>query len=644
MEDRISPQEEQRLAAAIESAAARANIDDKADRNEVLASFLKKANVDARFAKVASALFNKRITVLTLRKTADDHKADPFALTDADTVYNLVAGEPQEKAASVMEPMRAALVDLIPDGYMEKAASEETPKRIPYEYTVTMENFQKHLTGMLEKYAARMTNLKDTINSLEGKVEKETEEVVSFFKKAAENSYDFTTAVNVFGSGFEKLVKKAFPDRSYEQTAPAIRPNTNIFKKIGSAVQDSETLESLKLFQDAFSTGLFQLTKAASELGKEIQKYEYHGLFKKADAGTQAPAGPAPTPPTPPTPADPVDPSTIKVTPSNDQVAYVGGAMMPLTAGALGSLVAFPTGLAMNTLNSFGNVMSNARNMYLAGTDVGASPAAVIDSNFLTRDRYRDRLLSWSDMSADPTLALYPAEQVFQATQKAMDMDSSLERPDRREVLRTQVAQLLAQNGRASTADMAALATTLRYLAAAEPGAVQDAATNAKSLSKEDRPVAPAIKNPFEGLSVKDWDKLVADSTKAFNDEYKGYFDQAEANKGKAEKEQQAEAKKQDAANKKTYEAEKKTYEAEQAKVTDYNNQMAAYKKDMAKAIQDLHIRPRISQNTGKTEYWEVLNNKGKVTKTIPNSTAVSLINDRIADPQFDMSRTGKKP
>ena len=637
MEDRISPQEEQRLAAAIESAAARANVDDKADRNQVLASFLKNANVDARFAKVASALFNKRITVLTLRKTADDHKADPFALTDADTVYKLVAGEPQEKAASVMEPMRAALVDLIPDGIMEKAASEETPKRIPYEYTVTMENFQKHLTGMLEKYAARMTNLKDTINSLEGKVEKETEEVVSFFKKAAENSYDFTTAVNVFGSGFEKLVKKAFPDRSYEQTAPAIRPNTYIFKKIGSAVQDSETLESLKLFQDAFSTGLFQLTKAASELGKEIQKYEYHGLFKKADAGTQAPAGPAPTPPTPPAP---VDPSSIQVTPSNDQLAYLGGGMSALVPGALAAAISLPTGLAMNTLNSFGNVMGNARNMYLAGTDVSTSPAAVIDSNFLTRDRYRDRLLSWSDMSADPTLSLYPAEQVFQATQKAMDMDSSLERPDRRELLRTQVAQLLAQNGRASTADMAALATTLRYLAAAEPNTAMEGMMNAKTLSKEDRPEAVRFNNPLDGVSTKDMDTMVSKSMDALTKELEKGIDRSDANKETAEKERKAEAKKQDEAN-------QKTYEAEQAKVTDYNNQMAAYKKDMAKAIKDLHIRPSISQTTGKTEHWEVLNNKGKVIKTIPNSTAVSLINDRIADPQFDMrvdNSKGKKP
>lgn len=634
MEDRISPQEEQRLAAAIESAAARANIDDKADRNEVLASFLKKANVDARFAKVASALFNKRIAVLTLRKTADDHKADPFALTDADTVYNLVAGEPQEKAASVLEPMSASIVDLIPDGSMEKAASEEKPQRIPYEYTVSMERFQKHLDGMLDKYASKMRGLNDSINSMEGKMEKSTAEIVDFFKKASEDSYDFTTAVNVFGSGFEQLVKKAFPDRSYEQTAPAIRPDTPIFKKIAAAVEQQEVLDAFKEFRDAFATGLFQFTKAASDLGNEIKKYEFHGLLKKADAGTPMPGNPPPTP-TPPTPTDP---SKIDVNPSNDAVAYAGASMLPLTAGALSTAFALPTGLAVNTLNSFGNVMGNARNMYLAGTDPSTAPAAVIDSNFLTRDRYRDRLLSWSDMSADPTLSLYPAEQVFQATQKAMDMDSSLERPDRREVLRTQVAQLLAQNNRASTADMAALATTLRYLAAAEPGAVQDAAVNVKSLSKEDRPDPVRFNNPLEGISTKDEDKFIEDANKAFLTEATKGVDRHDANKEKAESEAKAQAKKQDEAN-------QKTYNDAQAQVAAYNSQNAAWKKDVAKAIKDLHLKPVIQQTSGKTDHWELLDNKGNTIKSLPNSQALSLINQRIADPQFDLraEKGGKK-
>lgn len=636
MEDRISPQEEQRLAAAIESAAARANIDDKADRNEVLASFLKKANVDARFAKVASALFNKRITVLTLRKTADDHKADPFALTDADTVYNLVAGEPQEKAASVLEPMSASIVNLVPDGCMEKAASEQKPQRLPYEYTVSVDRFQHQLGGMLDKYAKKMHWLNDSINSLEGKLEKNTEEIVSFFKKASEDSFDFTTAVNVFGSGFESLVKTAFPDRSYEQTAPAIRPNTEIFRKIATAVEQKEILDSFKEFRDAFSTGLFQFTKAASELGNEIKKYEYHGVLKQAAAGpntsgNQAPAGPAPAPPVP------VDPSTIDIKPSNDQLAYLGGGLSALVPGALAAAVSFPTGLAMNTLNSFGNVMGNARNMYLAGTDVSTSPAAVIDSNFLTRDRYRDRLLSWSDMSADPTLSLYPAEQVFQATQKVMDMDSSLERPDRREVLRTQVAQLLAQNGRASTADMAALATTLRYLAAAEPGAAQDAVTNVKALPKKDRPEAVKFTNPLDGVSTKEMDTMVSKSMDALTKEIEKGIDRSDANEVTAEKERNAEARKQDEANQKTY--------------NDYNSQLAAYRTDAIKALKDMHIRPVINQTTGKTHHWEQTNASGKkVIRTLSHQDTMKLLADRIGDQYFqlnapkDKQKSGRKP
>lgn len=88
----------------------------------------------------------------------------------------------------------------------------------------------------------------------------------------------------------------------------------------------------------------------------------------------------------------------------------------------------------------------------------------MLDAEFLTKDRYRDRMMAWSDMSADPQFAMYPAEQVFQATHKAMNTDLSLERPDKREVLRSHVAQLLAQNNRQSSGDISALATILKTL------------------------------------------------------------------------------------------------------------------------------------------------------------------------------------
>ena len=86
MDNKASPVEERALTNAIERAATVASINESLDRNQLLAEQLKKASVDKRFAKTASAAFNKRLTVLIFKKTADEHKTDNFQLTDADTV------------------------------------------------------------------------------------------------------------------------------------------------------------------------------------------------------------------------------------------------------------------------------------------------------------------------------------------------------------------------------------------------------------------------------------------------------------------------------------------------------------------------------------------------------------------------------
>ena len=95
-DNRVSPMEERALTNAIERAATVASINTNLDRDMLLANQLKKANIDPKFAKTASQAFNKRLTVLTFQKTADEHKADSFPLTDADKVYKLVAERDEE--------------------------------------------------------------------------------------------------------------------------------------------------------------------------------------------------------------------------------------------------------------------------------------------------------------------------------------------------------------------------------------------------------------------------------------------------------------------------------------------------------------------------------------------------------------------
>ena len=86
MEKRISRDDERRLVNAIEKAASIAAFDDTQDRNTLLAKCLMDGGVDSRFAKTASAAFNKRMTVLRFQHTPDEHKVDTFNLSDSDGV------------------------------------------------------------------------------------------------------------------------------------------------------------------------------------------------------------------------------------------------------------------------------------------------------------------------------------------------------------------------------------------------------------------------------------------------------------------------------------------------------------------------------------------------------------------------------
>ena len=169
-DNRVSPAEERALANAIERAATVASIDKNLDCNIVLANQLKKASIDPKFAKTASQAFNKRLTVLTFQKTADEHKADSFPLTDADTVYNLVTDREAPTIA------KAASFDLAiedtTEGCMEKAASEKTAAPDLYEKRVSMDTFQEHLECMMTKHEEAFKKLAQITEKLEEQIDR----------------------------------------------------------------------------------------------------------------------------------------------------------------------------------------------------------------------------------------------------------------------------------------------------------------------------------------------------------------------------------------------------------------------------------------------------------------------------------------
>lgn len=468
MENKISSSDERKLTNAIESAAILASNDSARDRNQLLADELKKEGVDSRFAKVASCAFNKRVTVLTFKKTADEHKADPFELTDGDKVLELMTGEALEKAAALTASDFEITVTGAP---MQKAASADAPTRACFEDTVDYDRLVKHVENVMTKNAAAIYEVLQKQRDVEAVADSLKNELAEHFIKDASASYAFSSLVNHYGERFQNAIQDKLPEHTdwTKTAADAILFNDPVFDKAAKLIEMHEANESLKAALDKYGEGLTEFCKSAAMLGDFVQKAE-SGFVKMAAPGLGS-------------------------------IAWEGAKeLAPLPHAAASSALGAADNLISGVGNTAGNAFSNAYALYQAGNAAHMAPNEILDADFLTKDRYRDRLLGWSDMTADPQFAMYPAEQVFLATQKAMDMDTTLERPDKREVLRSYVAQLLAQNNRLSTADIAALAQTLRGLTSAdEHSAQQLAVKSVKGMDETRAPEMPNLKPVIEG-------------------------------------------------------------------------------------------------------------------------------------------------
>ena len=476
MEHKVSSYEERQLTNAIERAATVASVNEDLDPNNVLVQQLKKASVDPKFAETAARAFNKRLTVFNLRKTADEHKADPFDLADPDMVKKMMTGEEVKTAAVNFDMTIEQLENLEP---MDKAASSQMPEVIVrdkrYEHLCSWDTFKQHLESDMDKLASALRDVQADLSQSERTIEAEAKEVVDYFKQAS-YGFDFTTAVNLYGDKLQKaighLVDKGV---SFKKTAKyVVCPSKDIFKKVAKLLSDKKAYDDVEWFAQELASGMAEFAKSAADLGNEYQ-------IKEADLA----------------PLISTSDKNIKDL-TKDIDALKSRVDDDARSGRLGQILGGGADIAVNTAAGLGNAAigttnaitgamgtawDNAMRRYYAGNNVSISPGDLLDAAFLTKDRYRDRLLAWSDMSADPQLSLYPAEQVFNATQKAMDMNTSMERPDNREALRAYVAQLLAQNNRASTADLAALASTLKELGETAPNAAMagDAAVQALS-------------------------------------------------------------------------------------------------------------------------------------------------------------------
>ena len=469
MEKRISRDDERRLVNAIEKAASIAAFDDTQDRNTLLAKCLMDGGVDSRFAKTASAAFNKRMTVLRFQHTPDEHKVDTFSLSDSDGVLRAMGGEPASHNKTASCALGAFSIGMGDRPALKKTASAK-PAPVKYEDRVCAHVAEKHIESLMQKLAAASTNMRGTLNTLEASITEGRRRVAVLMKKASEFERD--VVFHMLGRGLRNAMKDASLKSRLPKTASVVDPETAFSKTAKKLVSDYQNYIDINNGIVDFHEGLAEFAKSAAELGRDTQKFK---LTKKA--------------------AIPLF-----------RLAATG-------VSGLASGVGAAEGISRGVLNSSAAGLGFVND--LNPDTPSYSPSSVLDSAFLVKDRHRDRLMAWSDMSADRSFSMYPAEQVFMATQKAMDMDPQLERPDRRELLRSQVGQLLAQNNRAGMADIAALAATLKAFAASTSSAPAAAAAEVDKLDKVRAPESVNIGKGIADILSKNVQKADFDNIAA---------------------------------------------------------------------------------------------------------------------------------
>lgn len=451
MERKISPDDESRMVGAIEKAATLASCKDKCDVNKVLADCLLEKHVDSRFAKTASAAFNRRLTVLKFQKADDAHRADSFGLSDSDSVYELMGGTPEAQSKMASEHVVGVFkMELVtPTEMVKVAAVESRPRYVRYEERVTVPVFERHLESIMDKQAAEFVKSMGELKSMEDSIARRKKELAAELTKVA--SFELSTLYSVYGDKFVGAFGDYLPkDIRLTKAAHVVPPETPLSTKVAELIDDMDKYAAFNNTMCDYKEWLGDFAKAAADTSVRLHK-------RAASFST-----------------------------------LTGMTTRGLSSLGLTGLQAAET-VRRATNDAFEKGFGNARALYIAGDDSGMSPSKILDADFLAEDRRRDRMMGVSDLMADKYIAQFPARHVFLAANKAMDFDPSLEGPDKREVLKAQVGKLLMQNNRLNESDVAALATTLGAMGKMKPSVVEEAALRTGELDKVTRPEAPEL-------------------------------------------------------------------------------------------------------------------------------------------------------
>lgn len=232
---KISANDERRLTNAIEKAATLAVADTSKDRDQLLATCLLDSDVDSRLAKMASAAFNRRVTVLTFQQTDDAHKADSFPLTDADKVHELMGGKSSQSKTASVAPAPFSISLEAETAPIEKTASCESaaPTKMNYEDCVSWDTFTTHVLSDMEKMASEHVQLLGLLNTLDCKIKKQRAELGEELAKCA--SFTLSTLGNTFGERLNYALGDKAPVK-FEKKASVVRQHDKLTEKVAALV------------------------------------------------------------------------------------------------------------------------------------------------------------------------------------------------------------------------------------------------------------------------------------------------------------------------------------------------------------------------------------------------------------------------
>ena len=405
--------EEKVLTHAIEKAASLALVADT-DRSELLANILKESQVDPKYAKTATAAFNKRASVLEMSRKTDEDRADDFELADPDKVFTLMDSSTIVKEAALEETEQFQIRSC--PAPMRKAASAPR-EHINYENKVHRDTYVAHLMGMLDKLANAFERESADVYSMEAKLDRDARALSGEFAKEA-NAFEFQCASRYFGESLEDAIGKYMPEGTvFEKKAQAVPLETGLFKKASEVVQMKRNLDQATSSVGMLGVGIRKFAADVETLGNFMEKTAVNPLLFFNPSVTNAAA---------------------------DAIQGVAGA-------------------AANVLGVGSNTIADNLDAYESMRIRDGKAKELLDPKLVSFDRNLDRMAAFSDISADDQFKMYPAERLFRATNRAMDYMPMLEAPASRARLKAVVGQLLAQNDRASLADITAMDAAMRH-------------------------------------------------------------------------------------------------------------------------------------------------------------------------------------